>query len=240
MQELFTNPAVLVVVGAAVSLVTSVTVTALHSRQIRRAELRTSTRTSARNLTSAFIAERDGTANGTDFLREAELTVMSMTDRKTRERLSGIVRLLREHDLPEVEQLSGVSAAAAKRVLCDHALDVLGAHLRADRLPEVPAVMRKMLSIEEEAISIHSGEAPAPSAPIEKSAVTARPRHTGTAKGTGNTGSTGSTGGTTRKTTKSTKTAAKPTGKSGGRTATTATATADDEEPRKESTFWDD
>src|SRR5690606_40942096 len=54
-------------------------------------------------------------------------------------------------DLPEVEQLSGVSAATAKRVLCDHALDVLGAHLRADRLPEVPAVMRKMLSIEEEA-----------------------------------------------------------------------------------------
>ncbi len=236
MQELFTNPAVLVVVGAAVSLATSVIVTALHSRQIRRAELRTSTRTSARNLTSAFIAERDGTGGGTDFLREAELTVMSMTDRKTRERLSGIVRLLREHDLPEVEQLSGVSAVTAKRVLCDHALDVLGAHLRADRLPEVPAVMRKMLSIEEEALSIHSGESPKPSAPIEKSSVTARPRHTGTSKGSGPAGGTGATSGTARKSTKSTKTAAKPTGKSGGRTGTATT----DEEPKKESAFWDD
>lgn len=239
-MQLLENPAVLIVIGAAISLVTSAVVTALHARQVRRAELRTGTRTSARNLTSAFIAERDGTADGTDFLRESELTVMSMTDRKARERLSGVVRLLREHDLPEVEQLSGVSAATAKRVLCDHALDVLGAHLRADRLPEVPAVMLKMLSIEEEALSIHSGEAPKPSAPIEKSPVTARPRHTGTAKstpGTSGSGSAGSTGGTTaRKTTKSTKTAAKPAGKSSGRT----TATADEEDPKKESTFWDD
>lgn len=233
---LLENPVVLVVIGAGISLVTSAVVTALHARQIRRAELRTSTRTSARNLTSAFIAERDGTEDGTDFLREAELTVMSMTDRKARERLSAVVRLLREHDLPEVEQLSGTSAATAKRVLCDHALDVLGAHLRADRLPEVPVVMRKMLSIEEEALSIHSGEAPKPSAPIEKSSVTSRPRHTGTPKSTG----TGSSGGTARKPAKSTKTAAKPAGKSGGRT-TTATAPADEEEaPKKESAFWDD
>ncbi|GAA1465073.1 hypothetical protein NE857_01605 [Nocardiopsis exhalans] len=224
------NTVVLVVIGASISLVTSVVVTALHARQIRRAELRTSTRTSARNLTSAFIAERDGTADDTDFLRESELTVMSMTDRKTRERLSAVVRLLREHDLPEVEQLSGVSATSAKRVLCDHALDVLGAHLRSDRLPEVPAVMRKLLSVEEEALSIHSGEAPKPSAPIEKSPVTPRPRHTGTAKSPGS-------GGTARKTTKSTKTAAKPTGKSGGRTTT---ATTEEEDPKKESTFWDD
>jgi hypothetical protein len=221
------NTVVLVVIGASISLVTSVVVTALHARQIRRAELRTSTRTSARNLTSAFIAERDGTADGTDFLRESELTVMSMTDRKTRERLSAVVRLLREHDLPEVEQLSGVSATTAKRVLCDHALDVLGAHLRSDRLPEAPAVMRKMLSVEEEALSIHSGEAPKPSAPIEKSPLTPRPRHTGTAKSTGS--------GTTRKTTKSTKSPAKPAGKSGGRTATT-----EEESPKKESAFWDD
>lgn len=231
-MQLLENPAVLVVIGAAISLVTSAVVTALHARQIRRAELRTGTRTSARNLTSAFIAERDGTADGADFLREAELTVMSMTDRKARERLSGVVRLLREHDLPEVEQLSGVSAATSKRVLCDHALDVLGAHLRADRLPEVPAVMRKMLSVEEEALSIHSGEAPKkPSAPIEKSSVTARPRHTGTAKSTAGTSV---TGGTARKTTKSTKTAAKPAGKSGGRTTTA------EEDPKKESAFWDD
>ena len=226
---LLDNPAVLVVIGAGISLVTSVVVTALHSRQIRRAELRTGTRTSARNLTSAFIAERDGDGDGTDFLREAELTVMSMTDRKARERLSEVVRLLREHDLPEVQQLSGVGAASAKRVLCDHALEVLGAHLRADRLPEVPALMRKMLSVEEEALSIHSGETPKPSAPIEKSQVTARPRHTGTAKAAGGSG-------TARRTTKSAKTAAKPSGK--GR-ATTATA-EEPEKKEKESGFWDD
>ncbi|MGW5876759.1 hypothetical protein ACWFMI_09460 [Nocardiopsis terrae] len=230
---MLTNDAALIVLGAAISLVTSVVVTALHARQIRRSELRTATRTSARNLTSAFIAERDGTAEGADFLSEAELTVMSMTDRKARERLSRVVRLLREHELPEVEQLSGVDSAAAKRVLCDHALDVLGAHLRADRLPEVPDVMRRMLNVEEEALSIHSGEAPKPSAPIEKSPVTPRPRHTGTAKAAGGTGG---TGGTARKTAKTTKTAAKPSGKSGGRT----TATATEEEPKKESAFWDD
>ncbi|PWV48469.1 MULTISPECIES: hypothetical protein [Nocardiopsis] len=235
---LLENPAVLVVIGAGISLVTSVVVTALHSRQIRRAELRTGTRTSARNLTSAFIAERDGTGDGTDFLREAELTVMSMTDRKARERLGEVVRLLREHDLPEVEQLSGVSAATAKRVLCDHALEVLGAHLRADRLPEVPALMRKMLSVEEEALSIHSGEAPRPSAPIEKSSVTPRPRHTGTAKAASGSGSTGGSGGTARKTTKGTRTGAKPSGKGGGRAAT---ATAEEPEKKeKESGFWDD
>ncbi|GHC73022.1 hypothetical protein GCM10007079_06610 [Nocardiopsis terrae] len=229
---MLTNDAALIVLGAAISLVTSVVVTAVHARQIRRSELRTATRTSARNLTSAFIAERDGTAEGTDFLSEAELTVMSMTDRKARERLGRVVRLLREHELPEVEQLSGVSSAAAKRVLCDHALDVLGAHLRADRLPEVPDVMRRMLNVEEEALSIHSGEAPRPSAPIEKSPVTPRPRHTGTAK---TAGGTGSTGGTARKTAKTAKTAAKPSGKSGGH-STTAT----EEEPKKESAFWDD
>ncbi|MEU3018802.1 MULTISPECIES: hypothetical protein [unclassified Nocardiopsis] len=236
---LFDNPAVLVVIGAGISLVTSVVVTALHSRQIRRAELRTGTRTSARNLTSAFIAERDGTGNGADFLREAELTVMSMTDRRARERLSEVVRLLREHDLPEVQQLSGVNATTAKRVLCDHALDVLGAHLRADRLPEVPALVRKMLSVEEEALSIHSGEAPRPSEPIEKSQVTPRPRHTGTAKGSAGTGASGGSGTTARKSAKSPRTTAKTSGKSGGRASTT-TAEASEEKKEKESGFWDD
>lgn len=224
-MDILENPAVLVLLGAGISLVTSAVVTALHAGQIRRAELRSGTRNSARNLTSAFIAERDGDGDKTEFLRDAELTVMSMTDRKTRERLTAVVRLLREHELPEVEQLSGVGSATAKRVLCDHALDTLGAHLRADRLPEIPAAMRKMLSVEEEALSIHSGETPKPSAPIEKSSVTARPRHTGStpAKST-----------TARKTTtKTTKSGTKPSGKTGGRAATAAS-------PEKESAFWDD
>lgn len=222
-MPLIENPIVLILLGATISLVTSVVVTALHARQIRRAELRSGTRASARNLTSAFIAEREGSSDKTEFLSEAELTVMSMTDRKTRERLTAVVRLMREHDLPEVEQLSGVGSATAKRVLCDHALDVLGAHLRADRLPEVPSVMRKMLSVEEEALSIHSGEKPKAGAPIEKSSVTSRPRHTGsTTKSTG-----------TRKPTKTTKTTKST--KSTAKSADRPTATEE-----KESTFWDD
>ena len=224
-MDIFENTAVLVLLGAGISLVTSAVVTALHARQIRRAELRSGTRSSARSLTSAFIAERDGNGDKIEFLRDAELTVMSMTDRKTRERLTAVVRLLREHELPEVEQLSGVGSGTAKRVLCDHALDVLGAHLRAERLPEIPSAMRKMLSVEEEALSIHSGEMPKPAAPIEKSSVTARPRHTGStpAKST-----------TARKTTtKTTKGGAKPSGKTGGRTSTPAST-------EKESAFWDD
>ncbi|MBR8742246.1 hypothetical protein [Nocardiopsis sp. MG754419] len=228
-MDILENPVLLVLLGAGISLVTSVVVTALHARQIRRAELRTGTRTSARNLTSAFIAERDGDGDKTEFLREAELTVMSMTDRKTRERLGEVVRLLREHELPEVEQLSGVGSATAKRVLCDHALDVLGAHLRSDRLPEVPDTMRKMLSVEEEALSIHSGETPKVAAPIEKSAVTPRPRHTGGGAKTT----------PARKTTKTTKTA-KPAGKSGARTSTSTADTAATGEKEKESAFWDD
>lgn len=229
-MDILDNTVVLVLLGAGISLVTSVVVTTLHARQIRRAELRSGTRNSARNLTSAFIAERDGDGDKAEFLRDAELTVMSMTDRKTRERLTAVVRLLREHELPEVEQLSGVSSATSKRILCDHALDVLGAHLRADRLPEIPAEMRKMLSVEEEALSIHAGDAPKPIAPIEKSSVTARPRHTGsaTAKSTP----------TPRKTTtKTPKSGTKPTGKSG---RASAPATEEKEEKERESAFWDD
>ena len=221
-MPLFENPIALILLGAGISLVTSAVVTALHARQIRRTELRAGTRASARNLTSAFITERETNGDKTEFLSEAELTVMSMTDRKTRERLTDVVRLLREHDLPEVEQLSGVGAATAKRVLCDHALDVLGAHLRADRLPEVPTVMRKMLSVEEEALSIHSGEKPKVDTPIEKSSVTPRPRHTGSGKTTG-----------TRKPAAKTAKSGKPTTKSAGRSTPTG-------EKEKESTFWDD
>ncbi|MEU3307753.1 hypothetical protein ACWGSK_16405 [Nocardiopsis sp. NPDC055551] len=224
-MDILENPAVLVLLGAGISLVTSAVVTALHARQIRRAELRSGTRNSARSLTSAFIAERDGDGDKTEFLRDAELTVMSMTDRKTRERLAAVVRLLREHELPEVEQLSGVGSGTAKRVLCDHALDVLGAHLRADRLPEIPSAMRKMLSVEEEALSIHSGETPKPAAPIEKSSVTARPRHTGSAPAKSTPAR--------KTTTKTTKGGTKPSGKTSGRTATPAS-------PEKESAFWDD
>ena len=223
---LLENPFALILLGAGISLVTSVVVTGLQARHIRRNDIRVSSRSSARSLTSAFIAERDSDGSQESFLAEAELTVMSMTDRKTRDRLRDVIRLLRERNLPEIEELSGVKAERARQLLCDHALEVLGAHLRSERLPEVPSQVRKMLTIEEEALSIHSGETPRPAEPIAKSAVTARPRHTDAKP-------------TARKTTKATpaKAAAKPAAKpatKGGR------STATEEEPAKDSAFWDD
>ena len=220
---LLENPLVLILLGAGISLVTSAVVTGLQARIVRRDDIRASSRTSARALTSAFIAERDSGDNKESFLSEAELTVMSMTDRKTRDRLRDVIRLLRERGLPEIEELSGIKSERARHLLCDHALEVLGAHLRSERLPEIPAPVRKMLSVEEEALSIHSGEAPRPSEPITKSAVTARPRHTG-----------GKTATPARKTTKTTsgKSTAKPAAKSG--------RSASAEGAEKESAFWDD
>lgn len=221
---LLENPLALILLGAGISLVTSVVVTAVQARLIRRDGIRTSSRASARTLTSAFIAERDSVDGRESFLAEAELTVMSMTDRKTRDRLRDVIRLLRERALPEIEELSGVRSERARQLLCDHALEVLGAHLRSEKLPEVPAPVRKMLSVEEEALSIHSGEAPRPAEPITKSAVTPRPRHTGAKPAA-----------PARKPAKSTaKTPAKPAAKGGRSTSAAA------EEPAKESAFWDD
>ncbi|GAA0987807.1 hypothetical protein [Nocardiopsis tropica] len=223
---LLENPLALILLGAGISLATSVVVTGLQARHIRRNDIRTSSRSSARSLTSAFIAERDSDGRQEGFVAEAELTVMSMTDRKTRERLRDVIRLLRERNLPEIEELSGVKAERARQLLCDHALEVLGAHLRSERLPEVPDPVRRMLTVEEEALSIHSGETPRPVEPIAKSAVTARPRHTDAKPAA-------------RKTAKATpakpaaKSAAKPAAK-GGRSADAADG------PEKESTFWDD
>jgi hypothetical protein len=227
------NPILLILLGAAISLVTSVVVTAVQARIIRRGDIRASSRSSARSLTSAFIAERDAADSRESFLAEAELTVMSMTDRKTRDRLRDTIRLLRERTLPEVEELGGIKAERARQLLCDHALEVLGAHLRSERLPEVPAPIRKMLAIEEEALSIHAGEAPRPDTAIAKSAVTPRPRHTPAKPAATPAPAPAST----RKTTKSgTKATAKPAAK-GGRTGT---ATAEEEEEGKPSAFWDD
>lgn len=231
MPDVLENPVALILLGAAISLVTSVAVTGFQARLLRRSDVRNSSRSSARSLTSAFIAERDSDGNGESFLAEAEMTVMTMTDRKTRDRLRDVIRLLRERSLPEVEELSGVKADRARRLLCDHALEVLGAHLRSERIPELSADIRRMLSVEEEALSIRSGEAPKPDGSIPKGAVTPRPRHTGTKAG-----STGSTGGTARKTTKSSspRTASKTTAKN-----SRSSATAEDK-PEKESAFWDD
>lgn len=210
---------VALLLGAVISLVTSVTVTAFQARQIRRTDVRASSRSSARSLMSTFIAERDSGDSKDSFLTEAEVTVMAMTDHKTRDRLRHVIRLLRERELPEVQELSGVKAERARELLCDHALEVLGAHLRSERLPELPSQVRTMLSVEEEALSIRSGEAPQTGEALPKSSVTARPRHTGGKS-------------TTRK-----KPATKPAApKSAGKSRTAAA----EAEKEKESAFWDD
>ncbi|MBE2998247.1 hypothetical protein IDM40_05945 [Nocardiopsis sp. HNM0947] len=221
-------------VGAGIALVTSVAVTAFQARLTRRTDTRSASRTSARSLMSAFISERDSDSPGDNFLGEAEMTVMAMTDRKTRDRLRDLIRLLRERSLPELEELSGVNAERARRLLCDHALEVLGAHLRSERLPEVPSNVRTMLSVEEEALRMRSGEATAPSEPITKTAVTERPRHTG--------GKGGSSGGTARRKTAA-KPAPKPAAKASAKTATKIPETETDKAQKKEkenSAFWDD
>ncbi|MFY7064894.1 hypothetical protein ACOQFV_03440 [Nocardiopsis changdeensis] len=224
MPDALENPIVLILIGAAISLAASVAVTGLQARLLRRNDVREASRASARRLTSVFIGERDSADSADGFLTEAEITVMSMTDRKTRERLAAVLRLLRERAMPELEELSGVRADRARRLLCEHALEVLGAHLRSERLPEVPGEVKQMLRVEEEALSIRSGDKPrppaAPAEPITKSQVTARPRHTGS-KASGGTAA--------RKTTKAT-----------GRSTAKAGAKTEEAPAKEDSAFWDD
>ena len=222
MPDALENPIVLILIGAAISLAASVAVTGVQARLLRRNDVREASRASARRLTSVFITERDTADTADGFLAEAEITIMSMTDRKTRERLASVLRLLRERTLPELEELSGVKADRARRLLCEHALEVLGTHLRSERLPEIPGEVKQMLRVEEEALSIRSGEKPrppaAPAEPVAKSRVTARPRHT-TGKAPGGT--------TARK-------AAKAAGRN------TAKAEAEGQASQESSAFWDD
>ncbi|MEY9214608.1 hypothetical protein NI17_018935 [Thermobifida halotolerans] len=160
------NEFLLVLAGGAVSLVTSATVTWLQGRYARRSETRLAARDATRQLTSLLIAQRDapeGTPS-TTVLAEAELLAATITTRRTREAVQEVIRLLRECELPELEQLSGVRAARARQILCDHGLAVLGAHLRGDRLPSVPETVRSMRSVENEALNIRAGGSPASSA----------------------------------------------------------------------------
>ncbi|WP_461000350.1 hypothetical protein [Streptomonospora sediminis] len=154
-----------VLTGAAISLVTSVVVTWVQSRNARRTELRIAARDSTRQLTGLFIAEREGAAEtgGTEptpALAEAEMMSVAIADRRTRERMRAIIRLLRELPLQELQELSGARPAVVRPLLCDHALEVLGAHFRNERLPAVPQSVQKMLDVEDEALSIHAGGSP--------------------------------------------------------------------------------
>lgn len=156
----------LVVAGGAIALLSSVTVTWLQGRHSRKNEDRAALRQSNRELTRLFITERDapepspGAEGATSAeLSEAEMLTTMVSDRRTRERLRDIIRLLRECHLPEMEELSGVRASQARQLLCSHALDVLGSHFRQERLPAAPAAVQRMLKVEDEALNIHTGGA---------------------------------------------------------------------------------
>ncbi|GLU46513.1 hypothetical protein [Nocardiopsis ansamitocini] len=156
------NELTLVLTGAAISLVTSAVVTWLLGRQARQTQDRSAVRDSARRLTAVFIAERDASTAGTEAgspsrLAEAEAVSLALTDRKVRGRIGDVIRLLRESGITELQELSGVRSGRGRSLLCDHALDVLGAHFRGERLPALPEAIRKMLDVENEALGIHSG-----------------------------------------------------------------------------------
>ncbi|WP_420156621.1 hypothetical protein [Nocardiopsis sp. CNT-189] len=173
------NEFLLVLTGGGICLVSSVTVTWLHSRHVHRGEARTAARESTRQLTALFIAERDAALEGgapTDGLAEAEMLSIAVADRRVRDRIRAAVRLLRELHLPELQELSGQRPEAGRRMLCDHALEVLGAHYRGERPPAVPQAMQRMLTVEDEALNIHTGGGPAPApAPAAPAAPAAEP-----------------------------------------------------------------
>ncbi|MDA8371888.1 MAG: hypothetical protein M0026_18750 [Nocardiopsaceae bacterium] len=187
------NDFLLVLTGGGISLVSSVAVTWLQARHLRKSEVRVATRESTRQLTGLFIAERDSSIDGgaepTPSLAEAEMMAVAISDRRTRDRMRDIIRLLRELPLPELQELSGMSPERARRIMCDHALEVLGAHFRGERLPSLPVEVQRMLSVEDEALNIHTGGSPksesaAASAPTEsavtRSKVRQRPKRSAT------------------------------------------------------------
>ncbi|MFC7329474.1 hypothetical protein [Marinactinospora rubrisoli] len=151
------NEFLLVLTGGAVSLVTSAAVTWSLGRQAARGRDREVARESARQLTGLFIAARDARGAAVETLTEAEVVAVGITDRVVRERVRDVLRLLREHHLPEMEELSGVRSEQARRALCDHVLEVLGAHFRGERVPALPDPLRRMLDVENEVLGIRSG-----------------------------------------------------------------------------------
>lgn len=194
------EPFTYVVLGGAISLVSSATVTWLQGRHTRRTADREATRAANRELTRLFIAERDAPREqddaglATDRLRsEAELLTSAITERRIRERLRAVVRLLQELHLPELQELAGTRRERARALLCGHALDVLGAHFRGERIPAQPEQVQRLLKVEDEAKRIHHGEvvrAPQPAteqqdAPSEPQAAAGRKDRRRRTKNTG-------------------------------------------------------
>lgn len=153
--------------GAGIALVTSVVVTWIQGVLARRSEARNASREAIHQLWRLFIAERDATESsrlldegGPGGLAEAEILAATLADRRTRDRISTVVKLLRECDLPEMEELSGIRAERARQMLCEHVLLVLGTQLRGERLPALPPQVKKLHDVESEALNIHAGGVP--------------------------------------------------------------------------------
>jgi hypothetical protein len=157
--------------GAGIALVTSVAVTWIQGVLARRSQARNASREAIHQLWRLFIAERDATEStrlldegGPGGLGEAEILAATLADRRTRERISMVVKLLRECDLPEMEELSGIRAERARQMLCEHVLHVLGTQLRGERLPALPPQVKKLHDVEGEALNIHAGGVPSTTA----------------------------------------------------------------------------
>ncbi|WP_146159414.1 hypothetical protein [Allonocardiopsis opalescens] len=182
------EPLYLVLAGGAVSLISSVTVTWLQGRAARRGETRQAIRDCIRQLTSIFISEREkalapapaAAPPGASGLAEAEMLCTMIADRRTRERVRDVIRLLRASGMPELQELSGVRAPRARRALCTHALDVLGAHYRGERIPAPTETVKKLMEVEDEALqavysdALHDRDADEAEEPAEPETTAAR------------------------------------------------------------------
>ncbi|QVQ50563.1 hypothetical protein J4H86_16850 [Spiractinospora alimapuensis] len=171
------EPMLYILLGAIIALAGSVLATWVQGSLTRRANAREATQGAIHELWRLFIDEResDGSATGITAgrtLGEAELLTATIADRRTRERVTLVTRLLRECELPEMEELSGMPADRARRALCAHVLDVLGTQLRNERLPALPESLQSMRRVESEALKIHAGGSPKPRTPEPANAPT--------------------------------------------------------------------
>lgn len=163
------EPMFYILLGAIIALVGSVLATWVQGSLMRRASARDATQSAIHELWRLFIDERESGGTTTDggvttghTLGEAELLTATIADRRTRERVTLVTRLLRECELPEMEELSGMPATRARHVLCAHVLNVLGTQLRNERLPALPETLQSMQRVESEALKIHAGGSPKP------------------------------------------------------------------------------
>lgn len=192
------EPMLYVLLGAAIALVGSVLATWVQGTLTRRATAREKTQAAVHELWRLFIDEREAgeSAGGITAgrgLGEAELLTATITDRRVRERVTVVLRLLRVSALPEMAELSGIPAPQARQELCAHVLEVLGTQLRNERLPALPESVQTLTRVESEALKIHAGGA-APRAVASEPTPAAKDKDKGRHKAGDKGGETGDTG----------------------------------------------